>query len=97
MCGRAQPEPISITLPAVPPSIGQLRQCTATFASECGAERPVVADVPFAVSEAATNVVKYAYGSDDEGVVELSAAVVVAVIAAFLLIDVLALGGPPSG
>lgn len=53
--------------------------------------------MPLAVSEGATNVVKYAYGSDDEGVVELSAAVVVAVIAAFLLIDVLALGGPPSG
>jgi anti-sigma regulatory factor (Ser/Thr protein kinase) len=34
-----------------------------------------VADITLAVSEAVTNVVKYAYGSDGKGVVELSAAV----------------------
>ena len=80
-----------------PPRSGNCASARPPSPLKCGAERPVVADVPLAVSEAATNVVKYAYGSDDEGVVELSAAVVVAVIAAFLLIDVLALGGPPSG
>jgi serine/threonine-protein kinase RsbW len=69
------PEPISVVKPAEPDSIGPLRHRAAEFAAASGAGKEVVADVMLAVSEAATNVVKYAYESRGEGEVELSAAV----------------------
>jgi serine/threonine-protein kinase RsbW len=72
---KSPPDPISVTIPATPTSIGPLRQRVGSFASACGVCRDRVADITLAVSEAVTNVVKYAYGSDGRGVVELTAAV----------------------
>lgn len=75
MSGKSHPRPISVTTPAVPSSIAPLRRRVGSFACACGACRERVADITLAVSEAVTNVVKYAYGSDGKGVVELSAGV----------------------
>jgi anti-sigma regulatory factor (Ser/Thr protein kinase) len=73
--GKSHPQPISVTIPAIPSSIGPLRRQAGSFASASGACREHVADISLAVSEAVTNVVKYAYGPDGKGVVELSAEV----------------------
>ena len=72
---NAQPEPLRVVEPAQPASIAPLRQLAGIFAAECGAHDDLIADVKLAVSEAATNVVKYAYDAADEGMVELSATV----------------------
>lgn len=76
MSGKSKscPDPISVTIPATPTSIAPLRQRVGGFASACGVCRDRVADITLAVSEAVTNVVKYAYGSGGKGVVELTAA-----------------------
>jgi serine/threonine-protein kinase RsbW len=70
-----RPQPIKVVEPAEPYSIAPLRQRAGSFAAACGAHDDLIADVKLAVSEAATNVVKYAYDAADEGVVELSVAV----------------------
>lgn len=53
----------------------ELRHKAAAFAAEQGADKNLVADVNLAVSEAATNAVKYGDESGDEGSVGLSAQV----------------------
>ena len=73
--GAAKPDSIRMVEPAEPASIAPLRQRAGSFAAECGAHDDLIADVKLAVSEAATNVVKYAYDAADEGAVELSATV----------------------
>lgn len=59
---------------ATPAAIATLRHRAAEFATAHGAGAKLAADVALAVSEAATNVVKYAYpGSMRSAVVELAA------------------------
>jgi len=72
---RGTPRPLNVVKPAEPGVIGPLRRQAAEFAAASGAGKDLVADVMLAVSEAATNVVKYAYEKQGEGVVEMSAAV----------------------
>jgi serine/threonine-protein kinase RsbW len=57
---------------AEPQTVTSLRHRAAHFAAENGAAKQMVADVALAVSEAVTNVVKYAYGVAG-GPVELTA------------------------
>lgn len=62
-----------LTRAAEPETVTVFRHRAATFAAEQGANPDLTADVALAVSEATTNAVKYAYGPDGEGSVELSA------------------------
>lgn len=62
-----------LSRPAEPQAIPAFRHRAAAFAAERGAGPDLVHDVVLAVSEAATNVVKHAYGSEEPGIVELSA------------------------
>jgi anti-sigma regulatory factor (Ser/Thr protein kinase) len=62
-----------LTRPAEPATVTAFRHLAATFAAEQGAGPDLVNDVALAVSEAVGNAVKYAYGSDGGGSVELSA------------------------
>jgi serine/threonine-protein kinase RsbW len=75
MGGKPHLQPISVTTPAIPSSIAPLRGQVGSFASASGACPDLVADIKLAVSEAVTNAVKHAYGADNRGAVELSAAV----------------------
>lgn len=63
-----------MVLPAEPASVPALRHRASQFAAAQGAARLVVEDVALAVSEAATNAVKYAGGGGEGEVVELSGA-----------------------
>jgi anti-sigma regulatory factor (Ser/Thr protein kinase) len=63
---------MKLVLPAEPASVPKLRHRVSSFAREHGLAPDRVADVALAVSEAATNAVKYADAADAEGVVELS-------------------------
>lgn len=63
---------MKLVLPAEPASVPKLRHRVSRFAAEHGLAPDRVADVALAVSEAATNAVKYADAADAEGVVELS-------------------------
>jgi len=58
---------------AEPETVTAFRHRAAAFAAEVGADGDLVSDVVLAVSEATTNAVKYAYGDDEEGTVDLSA------------------------
>lgn len=62
-----------LTRPAEPETVTAFRHRAATFAAEQGAGPDLVNDVSIAVSEAASNAVKYAYGSERAGSVSLSA------------------------
>lgn len=62
-----------LTRAAEPETVTVFRHRAATFAAEQGADPDLTADIALAVSEATTNAVKYAYGPDGEGDVELSA------------------------
>jgi serine/threonine-protein kinase RsbW len=64
---------VKLVRPCEPATVTALRHRAATFAVEQGADPSLVADVALAISEAVTNVVKYAYGKDGEGNVELVA------------------------
>ena len=59
---------------AEPETVTAFRHRAAAFAAEQGADADLVTDVVLAVSEAATNAVKYAYGPEETGSVDLSAA-----------------------
>lgn len=61
-------------MPAEPASVPELRHRAARYAAEQGAGQLVVQDVALAVSEAATNAVKYGNAVGAEGVVALSGA-----------------------
>lgn len=63
---------MELTLPAEPASVPVLRHRAAEFAAQKGVAREVVHDVALAVSEAATNAVKYANAAEADGVVELA-------------------------
>jgi serine/threonine-protein kinase RsbW len=63
---------IELQCPSEPSSVTELRHKAAAFAAEQGAAKDLVADVNLAVSEAATNAVKYG-DETDQGSVGLSA------------------------
>jgi anti-sigma regulatory factor (Ser/Thr protein kinase) len=63
-----------ISRPAEPETVTVFRHRAAAFAAEQGADADRVTDVVLAISEATTNAVKYAYGPDESGIVDLSAA-----------------------
>jgi anti-sigma regulatory factor (Ser/Thr protein kinase) len=63
---------LSVVEAAVPASIPTLRHRAREFAAAHG-DQHLVADVALAVSEAVTNVVKYAYEAGAEGSIELAA------------------------
>jgi serine/threonine-protein kinase RsbW len=63
--GGAQPErprTIEAAAPATPGAIAKMRHRAAEFAAAHGADEKLRNDVALAISEAVTNVVKYAYG-----------------------------------
>jgi serine/threonine-protein kinase RsbW len=64
---------IELQCPSEPASVTELRHKAAAFAAEQGADKTLVADVNLAVSEAATNAVKYGDESGARGSVGLSA------------------------
>ena len=59
---------IELRCPSEAASVTQLRHKAAAFATEQGADKDLVADVNLAVSEAATNAVKYGDESDQSSV-----------------------------
>jgi anti-sigma regulatory factor (Ser/Thr protein kinase) len=69
---RATYSAVKLVTPAEPETVTALRHRAVDFAREHGADEQLLADVALAVSEAVTNVVKYAYGPEG-GTVELSA------------------------
>ena len=58
----SSPRTIAVSAAAMPTAIAQLRHSAADFATAHGADAKLSDDVALAVSEAVTNVVKYAYG-----------------------------------
>ncbi len=60
--------------PAVPESVPRARRAVSEFAARCGLGEKELRPILLAVSEALANAVKYAY-PDDDGVVELTAAI----------------------
>jgi serine/threonine-protein kinase RsbW len=65
---------LKLAKPAQPASIPELRHRAVQFATGNGAGDKLASDVALAVSEAVTNVVKYAYaGGEAEGMIELAA------------------------
>jgi serine/threonine-protein kinase RsbW len=71
---RAEPARIEVELPALASTVGAMRHRASDFAAAHGADRTLQADVALAISEAATNAVKYAYhGEEVAGKVLLSA------------------------
>ncbi|HET7119776.1 MAG TPA: ATP-binding protein [Solirubrobacterales bacterium] len=64
---------VKLVSPAEPNAVTALRHRATAFAEESGAGPELAEDVALAVSEAITNVVKYAYGPEG-GTVEFSAA-----------------------
>src|SRR3954471_17360079 len=69
------PMSVDLSMPAVPSAIGSLRHQALDFALAHGAHHTVADDVALAVSEAITNVVKYAYEAGKVGIVRLAASV----------------------
>jgi serine/threonine-protein kinase RsbW len=55
---------LKLTLPAVPASVRRARVSVAEAAAELGASERVVDDVRLCVSEAVSNVVRHAYGTE---------------------------------
>lgn len=74
---RAKPASggLELVSPAESRAISILRHEASAFAAEQGASAELVADIALAVSEAATNAVKYAYSGDEAGSMRLSASV----------------------
>lgn len=72
--GSTQPT-LATTFPAIPEAITRMRHDAAAFAARNGASEELTVDVSLVVSEAVTNAVKYAYGAEGEGTVELTASV----------------------
>jgi anti-sigma regulatory factor (Ser/Thr protein kinase) len=66
---------LALSQPAIPVAVAALRHEASLFAAAHGAGKRLAGDVALAVSEAVTNAVKYAYGPDGEGRVQLAAAV----------------------
>lgn len=66
-------ETFSLTEAAEPAAVPTLRHGARDFAAAHGADEQLIADVALAVSEAVTNVVKYAYEAGVEGEIELAA------------------------
>jgi anti-sigma regulatory factor (Ser/Thr protein kinase) len=66
---------IELQRPSEPASVTALRHKAAAFAAEQGADKDLVADVNLAVSEAATNAVKYGEGTGRPAGIGLSAEV----------------------
>src|ERR1700749_2720346 len=64
---------IELRCPSEPASVTELRHKAAAFAAEQGADKNLIADVNLAVSEAATNAVKYGDESGRRGSVGLQA------------------------
>lgn len=58
----SRPRTIDVSAAATPAAIAQLRHSARDFAAVHGADAKLADDVALAVSEAVTNVVKYAYG-----------------------------------
>lgn len=75
MSGDRSQKSLSVVEPALPASVPSLRHRAREFAAVQGAGEQLVADVALAVSEAVTNVVKYAYKGGAEGSIELTASV----------------------
>jgi serine/threonine-protein kinase RsbW len=66
-------EPVmSVVAAAEPASVPTLRHRAREFAAQQGAGEQLTADVALAVSEAVTNVVKYAYEGGARGSIELA-------------------------
>ena len=65
----------SVVERAEPAAVPALRHRAREFAAAQGADERLAADVALAVSEAVTNVVKYAYEGGAEGKIELAASV----------------------
>lgn len=70
---RATMRGFEVTEPAVAKTVTAFRHRAAVFAAERGAGPDLVHDVSLAVTEAATNAVKYAYPPGQAGTLELSA------------------------
>jgi anti-sigma regulatory factor (Ser/Thr protein kinase) len=70
-CLQAGPG-LSAVEPAEPAAVPLLRHRAQEFAAAQGAGAALVSDVALAVSEAVTNVVKYAYAAGVEGSIELA-------------------------
>ena len=64
---------VKLIRPSEPATVTALRHRAAVFAAEQGADAHLISDVALAVSEAVTNVVKYAYGPGGEGNVAFGA------------------------
>ncbi|HET8815092.1 MAG TPA: ATP-binding protein [Solirubrobacterales bacterium] len=66
---------LSLVEEAEPAAVPTLRHRAREFAAAQGADQRLVADVALAVSEAVTNVVKYAYENGGSGQIELAGSV----------------------
>jgi len=72
--GAAEQAEMELVLPAVAASVSNLRHRATAFAAAHGGNSILQADVALAISEAATNVVKYAYSQlEHKGQVRLLA------------------------
>lgn len=71
-CLQESPRMLSVIEAAEPASVPTLRHRAREFAAAHGADERLVADVALAVSEAVTNVVKYAYEAGTAGNIELA-------------------------
>jgi len=72
-CVQESPRVLNVIEAAVPASVPKLRHRAREFAAAQGGGKRLVADVALAVSEAVTNVVKYAYDHGVDGSIELTA------------------------
>jgi anti-sigma regulatory factor (Ser/Thr protein kinase) len=72
-CVQESPRVLNVIEAAVPASVPTLRHRAREFAAAQGGGDRLVADVALAVSEAVTNVVKYAYDHGVNGSIELTA------------------------
>jgi serine/threonine-protein kinase RsbW len=70
----AAPSALDLSVRAAPSVIAGLRHEACAFAAAHSADEKLVDDIALAVSEAVTNVVKYAYASPAEGHVRLTGA-----------------------
>src|ERR671916_2074131 len=66
----AQDPDIRLTLPARPENVAVVRHVFGALAEAIGLEKPVIADMRLAVTEACTNVVRHAY-TDGEGTIDV--------------------------
>lgn len=71
----APPSSLQVSEPAIPEAIPRMRHAARAFASGHGAAGQMLDDIALAVSEAVTNVVKYAYEPAVQGRVRLTGSV----------------------